>query len=517
VKTPIYSGIFQSDLDATGYRISGLPAPSAGNDAATKAYVDAHAGGGGGGGLPEGWVSVMDYGAAADGVTDDTAAAVAAVAAATSVVYFPPGNYFFAGSIGVVPANISLMGGPFLGPHGNVNTTSTWYLPNNNLSPTAGGTCFLLTANAGNGAGTRFISLSDNSSVTGITFYWPNQLKTAVTPTAYPWAIYLGTGAASSVKYCNFVNGYQCIYIENTMFSLVEEVRGQALFRGIKCEGNFDVTRLRGVHFNASWDTNGNAGTYTATNAIAFDFGRNDLIIAEECFAFLHKCWIHFYNDPTHNVPGPPPILGTWGQIRGGGGDQCAICVWVEQVQAQGIDIDGVHLATSSGIAAAPNICVQIDSTNSGSVRIHNSMMYNSLGTFGTVAGSGEVMVDGTYCFGSSLSGGTATTTFGTTGWAVTGTGNFTMRDCTFRTTQTHVSLAATLTKAIVTGNLCTDTFVVTNNMAAGSAVIDANTGSNTVYVGSDFRLVAVAGGAKIQARNTGTNTWADMDQWTNP
>src|SRR4029077_17399442 len=126
-----YSGIFQSDLDATGYRIFGLPAPSASNDAATKAYVDAHAGGGGGG-LPEGWVSVMDYGAAADGATDDTAAAVAAVAAATSVVYFPPGNYFFAGSIGVVPANISLMGGPFLGPHGNVVTSSTWYLPNNN-------------------------------------------------------------------------------------------------------------------------------------------------------------------------------------------------------------------------------------------------------------------------------------------------------------------------------------------------------------------------------------------------
>ena len=47
MKTPIYSGIFQSDLDATGYRIIGLPMPSAGNEAATKAYVDAHSGGGG--------------------------------------------------------------------------------------------------------------------------------------------------------------------------------------------------------------------------------------------------------------------------------------------------------------------------------------------------------------------------------------------------------------------------------------------------------------------------------------
>src|SRR4029077_15597353 len=216
-------------------------------------------------------------------------------------------------------------------------------------------------------------------------------------------------------------------------------VRGQALYRGIKCEGNYDVTRLRGVHFNASWDTDGAAAAWQKANAIAFDFGRNDLIIAEACFAFWYGCWGHFYNDPAHNIPGPPPIIAAWGQMRGVGGDVCSKCIWVEQVQAQGIDIDGVHLASNSGT----NVCVQIDSTNSGSVRIHNSMMYNSLGTFGTVAGSGEVTVDGTYCFGSSLSGGTATSTFGTTGWAVTGTGNFTMRDCTFRTTQTHVSLGA--------------------------------------------------------------------------
>ena len=93
IKTPIYRGILQSDLDTNGFDILGLSG----------------GGGGGGSGLPEGWVSVMDYGAEADGVTDDTAAAVAAIAAATSVVYFPPGNYFFSGTIGAVPANIFMI------------------------------------------------------------------------------------------------------------------------------------------------------------------------------------------------------------------------------------------------------------------------------------------------------------------------------------------------------------------------------------------------------------------------
>jgi hypothetical protein len=37
------------------------------------------------------------------------------------------------------------------------------------------------------------------------------------------------------------------------------------------------------------------------------------------------------------------------------------------------------------------------------------------------------------------------------------------------------------------------------------------------VYVGADLRLVPITGGGKLQARNPGTNTWADVDQWTNP
>ncbi len=512
MKTPIYTGLAQSDLDANGYRIFGLHTPTATNDAATKAYVDAHSGSGSGSGLPEGWVSVMDHGAVADGVTDDTAAAIAAVAAATSVVYFPPGNYFFAGSIGVVPANVSLVGANMFGPSGHVATSSVFYVPNNHLSPLAGGTCFMLTAGAGSPSGTPFITLSDNSSVTGITFYWPNQLVTAVTPTGYPWAIKLGTGAASSVRYCNFINAFRGIYIENTIYSLIEEVRGSMLSIGIRMEGNFDVTRLRGVHFNASWNLGTNSGAYQISNSIAFDCGRNDLLIMDNCFCFQYKNWLHFYDDTAHDVPpgggGGPTTC--WAQIRGGGGDSAN--VHIEKVAAAiGVDIDGAIIKPY----AAPAII--IDATNNGAVKISNSTIESEDGTFGTVAGTGNVSVNSCHFLPDLVTGGITPTPFGTTGWAVTGSGNFSLRDCTFRTTQTHVSLGSSLTRAVVTGNLCSDTFNVTNNMAAGSAVIDGNTGQGTVYVGADARLVAISGGVKLEVRNTGTGTWVEATRYTNP
>jgi hypothetical protein len=40
---------------------------------------------------------------------------------------------------------------------------------------------------------------------------------------------------------------------------------------------------------------------------------------------------------------------------------------------------------------------------------------------------------------------------------------------------------------------------------------------TNFLRIGDDLRLVPITGGGKLQARNPGTNTWADVDQWTNP
>lgn len=501
-------------------------------------------GGGGGGGLPEGWVSVSEHGAVADakvvrdaamtsgsavltsataaftsadvgkavsinGVgggggilltiitaftnsttvtlavpasttatgqycafgTDNTVPVQNAIAAATSTVFIPEGNYLFAGSIGALPVSVSLVGANQFGP-----TWLPWPLSDNPLD--CGGTILLLTANAGNGSGPKFIQASSNSAIIGITFYWPNQLNTNSTAIPYPWAIYHYFGSACSVKYCTFVNAYQAIYSEYQVAALYEEIRGEVLYRGIKLEGNNSVTRLRGCYFDDLWGRGKAIESWRLGNGIAFDLGRNDGTILDNCFCFNYHTWIRFYDDPAHSG-------SSWAQIRGGGCDQNGIPLLIEQGQMQGIDIDGVWITMNK---------ISVASTFQGTCRIRNSMFFCPGGEFGSVNGSGVVTVDNCiFECGNSIT----PPTVATTGWTVIGNGYFALRNCHFHVIQPcNVNLGASIQRAIVVGNMSSDTeFHIINSMSAGAVIgnnmMTDNLGNRNVNIGADMRLGA--------------------------
>jgi hypothetical protein len=53
---------------------------------------------------------------------------------------------------------------------------------------------------------------------------------------------------------------------------------------------------------------------------------------------------------------------------------------------------------------------------------------------------------------------------------------------------------------------------------ATGTPIkVDGTVTFAPIYVGRDLRLASISGGGKLQARNTSTGVWADVDQWTNP
>ncbi len=126
------------------------------------------------------------YVARGDGLADDTAAIQSALndagAGGGGIVFLPQGDYRILSDL-VVPAQTTLSG---------IWRAPTAFAPHQ-------GTTLLAVAGAGSTSGVPFITLQgDNSTLEGVTIYYPNQALTNP-PIPYPWAIRAG-GAAGGVN-----------------------------------------------------------------------------------------------------------------------------------------------------------------------------------------------------------------------------------------------------------------------------------------------------------------------------
>ena len=140
-------------------------------------------------------VNVLDYGAKADGKTDDTAAIQKALDAAAKdrggVVDMPKGLYRVEDHL-VIPPGVCLSG--------------EWQAPHH--ANTEHGTVILAVGHAGKEDGPALINLGQSSAIKGITIFYPDQDPAAVKP--YPWAIQ-GKGMHGSVIDVTLVNPYKGI------------------------------------------------------------------------------------------------------------------------------------------------------------------------------------------------------------------------------------------------------------------------------------------------------------------
>src|SRR5208283_48616 len=140
-------------------------------------------------------VNVLDYGAKADGKTDDTAVIQRTLDAAAKdrggVVEMPKGLYRVNDHL-VIPPGVCLSG--------------EWQAPHH--ANTEHGTVILATGYAGKEDVPALINLQQSSAVRGITVFYPDQNPAAVNP--YPWTIQ-GKGMHGSVVDVTLVNPYKGI------------------------------------------------------------------------------------------------------------------------------------------------------------------------------------------------------------------------------------------------------------------------------------------------------------------
>jgi hypothetical protein len=181
---------------------------------------------------------VGEFGARADGVTDDTAAFQSALLFMAEngggTVWVPAGRYAIRGTL-TVPVNVTLRG--------------DW-------APPAGeprGSILLAYAGRGSAAGKPFLTVYPNAGVRGLTIYYPEQ--DAEAPVPYPWTIHRpdlnGFKPCMTVEDVTVLNAWCGIQIGTPVTGntnwLVRNVFITAIASGIETDMTNDTGRLYNV------------------------------------------------------------------------------------------------------------------------------------------------------------------------------------------------------------------------------------------------------------------------------
>jgi hypothetical protein len=371
--------------------------------------------------------SVRSFGARGDGSSDDTAAFQRALdsthASGGGTVYAPPGQYLFRGVL-KIPEGVTLRGSFAYVP------SHTGIRDRGQPKPGEDGTALLVTAGKGKEDGEPFLTLTTNSSVAGMTFYYPEQVTDAI-PFAFPWTIAM-RGKNPAAFDLELLNSYQGIDASRNERHNVRNICGQPLRRGIWVDSIYDIGRIENVHFNPWWNGRGRVYQWQTENGEAFLFGRADWEYVLNTFCFGYHVGYKFVHTGTGECNG---------NFLGIGADDCNRAVLVEQSAPYGLLITNGEFTSFHGDDPTT---VEVLAGNKGAVRFSNSAFWGPCNQIAKIAGQGTV--------------GFSDCTF--VEWRkdraaiqVTG-GSVLVRGCEFRQNQPHIALGEDVDRAVITGNL---------------------------------------------------------------
>ena len=237
-----------------------------------------------------GYYDVREFGAAGDAKTDDLEAFSQALQAAgeqgAGVVWVPPGEYLISGHLDI-PRNVTVKG--------------IWEAPPRS---TKGGSVLLAVEGAGQEDGPPFITLHENSCLSGLAVLYPEQ-KDENPPVPYPWCV-RGIGDNCSIVNVLLANPYQAVDFGTHPAGrhYINGLYSQALRRGIVVDKCFDVGRISNVHLWPFWKISGKCRQFTYEQGEAFIIGRTDWEYMSNCFCIGFQIGFRFVarNDGPGNA-----------------------------------------------------------------------------------------------------------------------------------------------------------------------------------------------------------------------
>ena len=313
--------------------------------------------------IPAEYADAKNFGAKADGQTDDTKAIQKALNAAAEkggICFLPAGIYRLDSEL-VVPAGVSLNGQGETSPHP--------------FTPT--GTVLNIFGGKGDVNAPPAITLKWNASVKNLLINYPEQQLPDVIP--YPWTIQVD-GQMCQVIDVTMTNPYMAIDAgsKSNELHFIRNVYACPLKIGVYIDQCYDVGRLENVHFNPNfWKRStlesklpeipegfkgGREGylnsillSYLQENLVGFKIGKTDWEYISNCFVIFAKEGFLF-DDFGH---GPGNAL-----ITQSGSDVGPVAVQVNEVQKH----SGVQFTNCQFMST-----VKIGPKNDGPVKISNS------------------------------------------------------------------------------------------------------------------------------------------------
>jgi hypothetical protein len=298
------------------------------------------------------------YNATGNGTNDDTAAIQAALNAAGNagggIVFLPRGNYLIKSHL-LVPAQTSLVG--------------VWRAVPANAQNL--GTTLLAVENAGTNSGTPFITLQgDNSTLEGVTIYYPNQVANNP-PTPYPWAIRGGGGNNITIQNVLLVNPYEGIDLATygCPRHMVRSVYGQPLLVGIAVDQCYDIGRIMEIHFWPFWTQNANIQAFQSANAVSFDFMRTDWEVVQDIFSWGYSIGARFRASASGSMNG---------QMSNINFDNVDIGLQLSATQPYAVHIANLNIANAGG--GTNHIGIQgVPGSTSAGLNVEGATFWGSL------------------------------------------------------------------------------------------------------------------------------------------
>lgn len=324
--------------------------------------------------------SVLDFGAKGDGKADDTPAiqrALDSVGTSGGVAYLPAGRYRVDGVLNV-PRSVALEG-VFKSP--------------SRTGIDGGGSILLASAGHGSENGPPFITLGTNSTLKGLTVFYPEQTSDIA---AYPPTVQ-GNGDDCSLVDVLLINPYFGVDFAThpTGRHWIKSLYMQALRRGISVAECFDVGRIEDVHVWPFWRAGDpKIDAFTSSQGEAFVLARTDWEYMLNCFCIGYRTGYRF----TASKSGPGNVILT--QCGSDEGPQ-STSVLVEQTQGHA----GVSFVNGQFMGKTH---VEVRPENTGPVKFTACGFWGMQGVTGSVAqlsGHGQVSFENCHFIGWAQAG----------------------------------------------------------------------------------------------------------------